>query len=126
MKNIITFEQFINETNESLIIQPKSVIGNPFKMGKLEIAENDFPEELDMMTAAKSCEDLGNGWRLPTKDELTLVSKEDTVEKYDIWREKYWTSTEIGPYAAWMFDFNGSKAYKDNKYIKHKVRAVKG
>ena len=50
-----------------------SIIGKPIKIGKLEVAQNDFPKTMFWNDAVKACTDLGKGWRLPTKDELNLL-----------------------------------------------------
>jgi hypothetical protein len=50
------------------------VIGKPVRIGNLEIAQNDFPYKLDWATAAKSCADLGLGWRLPSSGEFNIIS----------------------------------------------------
>ena len=46
------------------------IIGTKVKIDKLEIAQNDFPEEMDWDTAIQACLDLGDGWKLPTDKEL--------------------------------------------------------
>ena len=38
-----------------------------------EIAKKDFPNQMSWYDAKKACADLGNGWRLPTKDEVILI-----------------------------------------------------
>jgi hypothetical protein len=55
----------------SLISYSASIIGRPIRLGNLEIAQNDFPELMNWADAKKACADLGNGWRLPTIEELT-------------------------------------------------------
>jgi len=50
-----------------------SIIGKPIRIRNLEVAQNDFPKEMTWYDAKKACTDLGNGWRLPTKDELNLL-----------------------------------------------------
>ena len=51
------------------------VIGTPIKIGKLEVAQNDFPNPFNWDDAKKACAELGDGWRLPTKDELNILFK---------------------------------------------------
>ena len=38
-------------------------------------AESDFENRMDWYQAKSACNDLGNGWRLPTKSELKLMFK---------------------------------------------------
>lgn len=40
---------------------------------ELEVANQDFPNELSWADAKKACDELGNGWRLPTKNELKAM-----------------------------------------------------
>ena len=39
------------------------IIGTPVKIDNLEIAQHDFPEEMDWDTAIQTCIDLGDGCR---------------------------------------------------------------
>jgi hypothetical protein len=39
----------------------------------LQIAENDVSDKLDYFQAKKECEELGEGWRLPTYTDLKLM-----------------------------------------------------
>ena len=72
----------------------------------------------------KACADLGDGWRLPTKDELNLLYKnKEKIGGFAM--ELYWSSTEIDSVSAWNQNFwNGghSSYYKGTTHI---VRAVR-
>lgn len=69
------------------------IIGAPIKIGNLEVAQNDFPEEMDWDTAIEVCLDLGNGWRLPTDKELdVLFINKDVIGGFNGYY--YWSSTE--------------------------------
>ena len=50
-----------------------SIIDNPVKIGDLLVAQFDFPNKMNWENAKAACERLGNGWRLPTKDELQIL-----------------------------------------------------
>jgi antitoxin component YwqK of YwqJK toxin-antitoxin module len=56
---------------------PEEIIGNPFRLGSIEVAEFDFPVYAGRMFNLEflnnTCASLGEGWRLPTKDELKLI-----------------------------------------------------
>ena len=39
----------------------------------LQVSENDISDELDYFQAKKACEELGEGWRLPTKTDIKLM-----------------------------------------------------
>ena len=43
------------------------------KSGELEIAERDFVELMNWNDAKTKCDEIGLGWRLPTKAELRLM-----------------------------------------------------
>jgi hypothetical protein len=49
------------------------IIGNSIMIGNLEIAQNDFNTTLTWYNAKEKCQQLGNGWRLPTIDELEIL-----------------------------------------------------
>jgi|Laugresbdmm110sd_1035091.scaffolds.fasta_scaffold05344_3 hypothetical protein len=101
-----------------------SIIGKPIRIRNLEVAQNDFPKEMTWYDAKKACTDLGNGWRLPTKDELNLlyINKDKIGGFADYY---YWSSTEYNNSYAWIQDFDGGKQYDDYKSDKYYVRAVR-
>ena len=51
------------------------IVGKPFKIENYEIAQFDFPNEMNWDDANKACKSLGKGWRLPTKNELRVLYK---------------------------------------------------
>jgi len=51
------------------------ITGDPIRIGRLEVAEFDFPEYMLWDDAVIACKALGSGWRLPTKSELNLLYK---------------------------------------------------
>jgi hypothetical protein len=56
--------------NKELI---NKIIGNPAKIENLEVAQFDFSDKMNWTDAKAACEELGNGWRLPSKDELNIL-----------------------------------------------------
>lgn len=106
-------------------IVPSTIIGKSIKIGKLQIASNDFPEKLDWNDAKKACSILGNGWRLPTKDELNIIyQNKDKIGGFA--DSDYWSSTEStnSNYAGKQALDIGSQAFF-NKNDKLYVRAVR-
>ena len=110
MSTLISLEKPIKEASNSY---SASIIGKPIRIGNLEIAQNDFPVLLNWADAKKACNDLGNGWRLPTKDELNLLylnknyiggftskdyisSTEDVNYKYFAWRQRFYDGYQDG------------------------------
>ena len=95
------------------------------KIGNLEIAPNDFPNTMNWDDAKITCEALGDGWRLPSKDELKILY--ENKDKIGGFADRvYWSSTEIGlEYANYqVFDNYGSQG-AIQKFITFNVRAIR-
>lgn len=41
----------------------------------MQVAKEDFPSIMSWYNAKSACEELGNGWRLPNKNELKAMCK---------------------------------------------------
>jgi len=105
----------------------KNIIGNPVKIEKLEVAQYDFPKEMNWEDAKKACEALGQGWKLPSKDELDfLYQNRDAIGRFT--SRYYWSSTVTKNGDAWKQSFNSGKQYyvfiKNGKGV-YNVRAVR-
>jgi len=87
-----------------------------------------YPKDLGKFTwkdAKEACAALGDGWRLPTREELHLMwlNKDDSFAA-----AIYWSSSEINNNYAWYQYFdNGLQNYngKANTYYVRAVRDVK-
>jgi hypothetical protein len=105
---------------------PKIIIGTPIKIGKLEVAQNNFPNPVNWDDAKKACSELGDGWRLPTKDELNFLNK--NKKKIGGFEEEfYWSSSEIDNNLVWSQEFGeetGMEIDSDKEFLCY-VRAVK-
>ena len=55
------------------------IIGSPIKIENLEIAQNDFPSDMIWSDALKSCEALGDSWRLPTIEEWKAMHSSQKI-----------------------------------------------
>lgn len=91
----------------------KNIIGKPIgiSQGEVEyfdksktltsqilIAEYPFPELMTYPESKIACEKLGDGWRIPNKEELEIIYryyKNGVLKKLN--PESYWTSTRIEP-----------------------------
>lgn len=76
--------------------------------------------------AVAYCKSLGEGWRLPTIQELWYIFEDENLRK-EFNKEDYWSSTEYGNYGAWYFNFDLGTAnyfFKD-KFNAFYVRAVR-
>ena len=101
----------------------KSIIGNSIKISNYEVAQYDFPIQMSWDDAKKSCAELGNGWRLPTIDEIQLLyfNKNKIGEFTDL---NYWCS-KATRYNALSLSFYSGNQDNDNKLYTHYVRAVR-
>ena len=104
----------------------KEIIGKPVKIGKLLVAQNDFPRELNWINAGKACRALGNGWRLPTKYELQILFENiDKIGGFSVGEYCYWSSAEYSSAEAWRQNFFYGRQFKYLKTSKCNVRAVR-
>ena len=120
---ILSFSIFLLSC-ESNVKSKSSIIGNPKIIGQLEVAEIDLPDSVNWAMANNSCKELGEGWRLPSKEELYyLYKKKDTIGGFNNFN--YWTSTEIDSSSAWCYTFTNGYPHRYNKINPGFVRAVK-
>ena len=102
-------------------------IDSPITGDKIQVAENDFPNGMTWNQAMSACAGLGNGWRLPIKDELKAMyeqlHKQGRGNFKDTW---YWSSSQINSGYAWHVYFNdGNVFYFYKNYYDFQVRAVR-
>ena len=70
------------------------------RIGNLEIATRDFAEKMTWEAAKKACADLGDGWRMPTKEELNeMYLNKDKIGAFTL--DNYWSSSENSNFYAW-------------------------
>ena len=76
--------------------------------------------------AKKACENLGDGWRLPTIEELEKIYEyRDKIGGFE--DNSYWSSTETDYGGAWFQNFGSGDQYiygKDGSDLGY-VRAVR-
>jgi hypothetical protein len=101
------------------------IIGKPIRVEQLLVAQNDFANRMDWYDAKKAFTDLGNGWRLPTKDELNLLYiNKDKIGGFANFG--CWSSTEFSNDFAWGQYFIGfGNQVGSNKVSNASVRAVR-
>lgn len=94
------------------------------KIGNLEVMTEDLGE-MKWMDAIKACADLGDGWRLPTKDELNILyENKDKIGGFGSYG--YWSSTEGGNGRHLFQDFDGGfQVDYFSKATTNYVRAVR-
>ena len=85
------------------------------------------PDWQSKYPAFKWCADLGEGWYLPSKEELrTIYNHKDKLnsnltDKLSGW---YWSSKEYNEFCAWFVDMSFGNTRSFNKYNYDYVRAV--
>jgi len=99
-----------------------------FEGKTIEVAKKDFPNEMNWGAAKKACKNLGNGWRLPSIEELGAIYKQLHMKgKGNFQNTWYWSSSEDDANDAWNFYFEDGRAstYYGNKNSTNHVRAVR-
>ena len=104
-----------------------NVIGKPTPIQisySLQVAQFDFPNQMNWADANKACEALGEGCRLPTNNELnSMFVNKATIGGFSA--NSYWSSSEQPPVFAWNQYFNYGGRTTDQKTNKNYVRAVR-
>ena len=106
----------------------ENIIGKPVKFGNLLIAQYDFPTKMNWKVANSACASLGNGWRLPTKDELNKIyQNKDDIGGFEKRYLYYWSSEEVGYGVpnSWLQSFEDGYQFGMSQSSKNNVRAVK-
>jgi len=119
-------EKFNEGVKEKIEESSNPIVGNTIVFENMKVAEKTFPNTMNWDEAKKASESLGNGWRLPTDDELMILyNNKDKIGGFS--GEFYWNSTEYG----FAKDIGGCQSFSngamvnDGKDTKHYVRAVK-
>jgi len=132
------------------IAMPMGLItGTTVKIGNLEIAQYDFINSMDWRNANKVCANLGEGWRLPTKEELSVLYKnkdkivinspfENSFGDVTNFNDEYgsclfWSSSERGGLGVFIRDLikkqdqwsEVTEGDKDGKCYVRAVRTIK-
>ena len=92
----------------------------------IEVMTKDL-DEMNWAAAKEACEALGEGWRLPTKDELNILF--ENKEMIGGFAERfYWSSTDGDDdnTDAWVQEFKGRGFQNDGgKHYKYPSRPVR-
>ena len=96
---------------------------------RFQVADADFPEQMNWYDAVAACRTLGGGWRLPTKEELTgMYEFLHRKGKGNFQGDSYWSSSEYDADNAWYFYFVNGQASNGSYYDEddtEQVRAVR-
>lgn len=83
------------------------IIGVTIRIDNFEVAQYDLQKKLNFIDARKGCYDLGEGWRLPSKDELNILylNKNNLGNFTD---NNYWSISTNDGSGAWSQNFSTS------------------
>ena len=101
---------------------------SPVTGEQIQVAPSDFENEMNWELAGMACITLGEGWRLPTEQELRLILIELHRKGLGNFEDHiYWSSTEDSenPDEARYVLFSNGFANSDTKDWEHFVRAVR-
>ena len=102
-------------------------IQEPIILNHPAISFEVYPDNLGKMSwksAVKICDDLGDGWRLPTRLELLIMyNNQDEIGGFAA--NYYWSSTEYVNGYAWWQGFGNGNQDVNNKFGNGYVRAVR-
>ena len=105
------------------------IIGKPYQLKNIEVARNDFKNVQTWKDAIAKCNGLGNGWRLPTLDELNkLYNNKNKIGGFKdglYSNDGYWSSTDTNGKETWTAKFFDGYFVIESKKNKYNVRAVR-
>jgi hypothetical protein len=116
---------FICYISNAQVLDPATIIGKSFPIivGDFQVAENDFPIKMNWKDANIECAKLGNGWRLPNKEELNFLYKNHV--KIVMSLNRYWSSTESGIDSAWSQSMSYYDLFmKENILLRNEEEAL--
>ncbi len=84
------------------------------------LVTNDFADKMTWSQAIALTKEVGDNWRLPTKEEFEMiVTQTPTIQaNMNLYKGGYWTSSQQGDY-AWQSSFEfgfTSEYYSKNNY----------
>lgn len=69
------------------------------------VAKADFKDKMTWTQANLACSELGNGWRLPSREELYEMYKSgEALDQLGNMAQPYWSSTDDGEDNHWVQD----------------------
>ena len=103
------------------------LITHPISGERIKVAVKDFDDKMNWESAKKACSSLGNGWRLPTYEELKVMHEElHKNAKGNFKPDVYWGNAWNDSSQAIMYYFNSGNSFSTNKLNEqHYVRAVR-
>lgn len=99
---------------------------SPVTGERLQVAYTDLEKRLTWEQAVRTCQILGNGWRLPTLSELSTMYTElhkNGLGNFHL--EWHWSCLEASGDTVWEFTFKDGLEGCSNKYYEEYVRLVR-
>jgi hypothetical protein len=138
MKKLILILSFLCISHIVASQYQKHIIGTPYKLDDMQVAQYDFPNSMTYEDAKYVCSKLGEGWRLPTKYELNnIYQNKDQIkgfvsqlqilndsEYYTDPNIYYWSDTEYDELYVWIQGFTNTTIAITKKSSYLFVRAV--
>ncbi|MEN8797886.1 MAG: hypothetical protein ABF293_01480, partial [Flavobacteriaceae bacterium] len=141
-KDSVTLEKTNNNTLKNVAPSTNLGVGDIYNGGIIfvfnhsdntgKIAHLDDAGPMTWQDAANIHEQLGEGWRLPTFDELSLMYQtigQGATNSGEFTGGLYWSATDYDEYQARLIRFSdGNTSYHYNKNVEHrkfKVRAIR-
>lgn len=140
--NVRAVKNYRKYSTKPKLVTPKTyhddnkILGIPIKIENFEVAQYDFNKEMKWHEAIKACDKLGEGWRLPNKDELNILYQyKNKIGNFE--NISYWSSTgvegntsnegtnEYFRTMAWFQYFNDGHISNTLKENTHSVRAIR-
>ena len=119
-------EDFVTLEYGTKVVKPtyQEILGNAVRIGDIEVSQFDFADGMNWTDASNECAKLGKGWRLPTYEELTLMSKYRS--NFEMNNETYWSCdiNEIGTEAE-VYNFSKTTSFYKSTTATNFVRAVR-
>ena len=109
------------EKNKKLIVKKPAI--EFIRIGNLEVMTKDIGK-MNWWDAKKACEALGDGWRLPTVEELKFLRVNQTIIG-GFASSDYWSSSEYSASAAHYVGFYGGSNAYGKDFDGTNVRAVR-
>jgi uncharacterized protein (TIGR02145 family) len=106
-------------------------IEHPLTGAVIQVASNNYSDEMTWNEAKKACDEFGDGWRLPSIEEIRTIHNDlykkgnGNFEAIDF--KSYWVGTEYNNEQALSYNFNYSSMhpFAKNKDVSQVVRMVR-
>ena len=115
-------------------MKENKIIGTTINFKTFEVTQNKFPEKMSWNNAKVACEELGEGWRLPTKKELNILY-ENKEKIHNIEYSHFWSSSDndgwfkldggMGKLVRWTQQFWNGDQFPQPTFAEYNVIAVR-